>query len=68
MTKTPKDQLSGLIKRRTLVKNRISAAAKGIKRGGSLKDEDWYMRAQKRFAISASGQAAPQPQQEPLDG
>jgi hypothetical protein len=52
MTKTPKEQLSGLIKRRKLVKKRISDAAKGLKRGGSLKDEKWYEHAQKRFAIS----------------
>ena len=67
MTKTPCEQLSGLVKRRTMVKKRISAAAKGIKRGGSLKNEDWYERAQKRFAIAAE-KTPPQPATEPLDG
>ena len=52
MTKSPKEQLSGLIKRRSLAKKRLSAAAKGIKRNGSLKDENWYERAQQRFAIA----------------
>jgi L-fucose mutarotase/ribose pyranase (RbsD/FucU family) len=53
MAKSPKDQLSGLVKRRSLVRKRLSAAAKGIKRNGSLKQEDWYERAQQRFAIAA---------------
>ena len=52
MTKTPKEQLSGLIKRKSLLKKRLSAAAKGMNRGGSLKNETWYERAQQRFAIS----------------
>ena len=59
MTKTPREQLSGLVKRQTLVKKRISAAAKTIKRGASLKNEDWYVRAQKRIAIASVGKDEP---------
>lgn len=65
MTKSPKDQLSGLIKRRSLAKKRLSAAAKGIKRNGSLKDETWYERAQQRFAIASVKDT---PASEPLEG
>ena len=59
MTKSPKEQLSGLIKRRSLVKKRLSAAAKGVKRNGSLKQEDWYERAQQRFAIASVKDTVP---------
>ena len=68
MTKTPREQLSGLVKRRTLVKKRISDSAKTIKRGGSLKDEAWYLRAQQRFAIAASAKVETQPPQDQIDG
>jgi len=68
MTKTPKEQLSGLVKRRTLVKKRISDSAKTIKRGGSLKDEAWYLRAQQRFAIAASAKVETQSPQDQIDG
>ena len=65
MTKSPKEQLSGLIKRRSLAKKRLTAAAKGIKRNGSLKDETWYERAQQRFAIATVKEA---PARDPLEG
>jgi hypothetical protein len=59
MTKTPREQLSGLVKRQTMVKKRISAAAKTIKRGASMKNEDWYVRAQQRIAIASVGKEEP---------
>ena len=68
MTKTPREQLSGLAKRRTMVKKRISAAAKGIKRGNSLKNEDWYERAQQRFSIASTEKTPAQPISETIEG
>jgi hypothetical protein len=67
MTKSPREQLTGLVKRRTMVKKRISAAAKTIKRGGSLKNEDWYIRAQQRISIASAGKEEPSLPQEMTD-
>ena len=67
MTKTPREQLSGLVKRRTMVKKRISAAAKTIKRGASLKNEDWYVRAQQSIAIASAAKDEPSLTQEATD-
>jgi hypothetical protein len=50
MVKPPKDQLKTLVKRRAAAKRSKTGAA--TPRGRSLKSEDWYLSAQKRFAIA----------------
>ncbi len=50
MVKPPKDQLKTLVKRRAAAKR--SKIGSPTPRGRSLKGEDWYEMAQKRFAIS----------------
>jgi hypothetical protein len=52
MVKPPKDQLKTLVKRRAAAKR--SKIASPTPRGRSLKGEDWYAMAQKRFAISTT--------------
>ena len=49
MVKPPKDQLKTLVKRRAAAKR--SKIGSPTPRGRSLKGEDWYESAQKRFAI-----------------
>lgn len=56
MVKPPKDQLKTLVKRRAAVKR--SKIGSPTPRGRSLKDEEWYAMAKKRFAIAP---AAPAP-------
>ena len=61
MVKPPKDQLKTLVKRRAAAKR--SKIGSPTPRGRSLKGEDWYESAQKRFAISAK--PAPEPDKAP---
>jgi hypothetical protein len=57
MVKPPKDQLKTLVKRRAAAKR--SKIGSPTPRGRSLKGEDWYEMAQKRFAISTKPAEAP---------
>jgi hypothetical protein len=55
MVKPPKDQLKTLVKRRAAAKR--GKIGSPTPRGRSLKGEDWYEMAQKRFAISTKPSA-----------